>query len=115
MQSNTDRKRIRVRARRLRDLESAFPGRTDYLDLSETDEPFDYRWHLDIARGEWLDFLAEAAMDVDYTSHVKNVIAANDRKFEDILMRCWSELYKLQKDDDDDWDIRPEALPTDLA
>lgn len=114
VQHEDDRSRMRVRARRREHLDNAFP---DYkiLDMQETDEPYDYRWHLDISRGEWIDYLADAAMDVDYTSHVKEAIAGNDMDMYRALLATWTAMYGLQSaeelepdvdefgwDDDDD-------------
>ena len=108
VQNNEDRARMRVRARRRDDLERAFPG-SKIIDLKESGGQFDYRWHLDVARGEWVDYLVESAMDIDYTSHAKEAMTrgGQDREMYSALLEVWSTMYRLQQpdaDDDDDVD-----------
>jgi hypothetical protein len=119
VQHDQDRARMRVRARRREHLDNAFPD-YDILDMQEAEGQHDYRWHLDISRGEWIDYLADAAMDVDYTSHVKEAISGDDAEMYRAMMKVWSAMYELQtgvpenlwkdfsdSDDDDDefgWD-----------
>lgn len=112
VQHDDDRSRMRIRARKREHLDNAFPD-YEILDMREDDDQHDYRWHLDIARGEWVDYLMDAAMDIDYTSHVKEAIAKNDQEFYRVLLRVWSVMHELQEgkqpvdelvwDDDDSW------------
>ena len=95
VQHDEDRVRMRVRARRREHLDNAFPG-YDILDMAEEGGPYDYRWHVDISRGEWVDYLAEAAMDVDYTSHVKEAISGDDKELYEAMLKVWTALYAIQ-------------------
>jgi len=97
VQNNEDRARMRVRARRREDLERAFPG-SKIIDLKESGGQFDYRWHLDVARGEWVDYVAEAAMDIDYTSHAKEAMTrgGTDREMYSALLDVWTTMHRLQ-------------------
>lgn len=95
VQHDDDRSRMRVRARRREHLESAFPG-FDIVDLQDGDVIHDYRWHLDVARGEWVDYLVGTAMDVDYTSHVKEAISGDDKQMYRAMLRVWTAMLELQ-------------------
>lgn len=97
VQDNQDRARMRVRARRRDDLERAFPD-SDIIDQAESGGQFDYRWHLDVARGEWVDYLCETAMDIDYTSHAKEAMTQDgtDREMYSALLEVWRVMYRLQ-------------------
>ena len=92
-----DRARMRIRARRRDDLERAFPG-TSIIDMAEGGGQFDYRWHLDVARGEWVDYLVESAMEIDYTSHAKEAMTdgGKDRQMYSALLEVWSTMHRLQ-------------------
>ena len=94
---HNDRARMRIRARRRDDLERAFPG-TSIIDMAESGGQFDYRWHLDVARGEWVDYLVESAMDIDYTSHAKEAMTrgGQDREMYSALLDVWTTMYRLQ-------------------
>lgn len=103
VQNNEDRHRMRVRARRRDHLSNAFPEHDKLIiDLQKSGAQFDYRWHLDIARGEWIDYLTDAALDVDYSSHAKEAMSGSDKKFYSALLEVWSAMYRLQKPDAND-------------
>lgn len=95
VQNDDDRSRMRVRARRREHLEGAFPDNA-VLDMKTEPGTYDYRWHCDVARGEWVDYLVGAAMDVDYTSHAKEAMAGGDKTFYRALLRVWTAMHELQ-------------------
>jgi len=75
----------------------------------------DYRYRVVMPRGHWVAYVANAAMDIDYTN-VKDTLAPMKTEPERhrAMLKCWSAMYALQPggrywgpltdpDDDDDW------------
>ena len=86
---------VRARARRhehLVDTFDLFDG--DVIDLGP-DAP-DYRFHADVPRHKAAYAIADAVMDLHYTSHVKEHVARSDDVFYKAMLACWSALHRLQ-------------------
>ena len=57
----------------------------------------DYRWHADVHRLKLMMVMADAISDLDYTSHVKESVAGDDRAMYRAMLDCWSALHRLQE------------------
>jgi hypothetical protein len=87
---------LRARARREEHLVNTFGlDPADILDLG-ANAP-DYRWHADIPRVVAAEAIAQAVMDIDYTSHVKESVSGRDDQMYRAMLRCWDALYTLQR------------------
>lgn len=116
----TDGANVMVRARVREDLErlvKAIDGPTlEPLELEILESKrADYRYRVVMPRGHWVAYVANAAMDIDYTN-VKDTLAPTktDPVRHGAMMKVWSAMYALQPggrswgslihpDDDDDW------------
>lgn len=92
--NDTDPDKVRVRARKQEHLVHSL-GPVEVIELPTAD----YRWHCDITRAHFIEFLTEAVLDMDYTSHVKEEIAGDDNQMYRAMLSCWTALHALQTHD----------------
>jgi len=94
-----------VRARRRDHLEQAFPGRekeiVDAAKFAEKDDDsqYDYAWRLRVPRGEVVDLLMDAVLDLDYESHVKEEVSGADNALYRSMLDCWTAMMRYQESD----------------
>ena len=94
VEHDSDINLVRVRARRREHLARWFP-RYDIIDLGP--DANDYRWHANVERPEAAYAVAEALLEIDYDSHVKESVAGDDRAMYRAMLDCWQALHRLQE------------------
>lgn len=93
---DTDPDLIRVRARKREHLVHSL-GPVDVIDFGS--DAADYRFHADVDRADFAAFLVDAVENLDYTSHVKEEIAGDDKTMYRAMLSCWTALRALQVQD----------------
>ena len=56
-----------------------------------------YRYRLKITKQAWSAYLADSALQVDYTSVKKNVVSASDELRRDAYYQVWEALYRWRE------------------
>jgi hypothetical protein len=114
VQNKTDPNIIRLRSRtrqhmlaacQMFDILDPDPEATIYedqiIDYDEIAEWSDYRFHLDIPRFVWGEYLVTASQNIDYDSHVKESVCRvgtvnADTDLYEAMLDIWQTLYRLQ-------------------
>jgi hypothetical protein len=84
-----------VRARNPAHLRAGFPSRADEV---FEDDKADYRWRLEVSRNELASMLMDAVDEIDYSSHVKEVVSGDDGHLYRAMMRTWQAMSDYQED-----------------
>lgn len=87
-----------VRARCREHLERAFPEHAKQIvDAAEVGGNYDYAWRVKVPRGEVIELMTEALLDLDYTSHVKEEVSDHDTQLYRSMMDCWQAMMRYQQ------------------
>lgn len=91
----TDPDMLRARARRAEHLTGTFPIHPDeVIDLGAACP--DYRYHANVDRAAAAAVIANAVLDIDYSSHVKEEVSGADDVMYSAMLSCWTALHRLQ-------------------
>jgi hypothetical protein len=89
---NDDSQKLLVRARNPEHIAAAFPDAEIIENASA-----DYRWRAIVSRLDVADFAYEAAMDIDYSSHVKEAVSGGDDDLYRAMLRTWNAFMDYQE------------------